>query len=58
MSTTCTQQIRLHDFFQRGLERLDQSVRQFFDEADGVGEQNILVRRQFQPPRRRVERGE
>jgi hypothetical protein len=52
------QQIRLHHFFQRGLERLDQTVRQFFDEAHGVGEQNILLGRQLQPPRRRVERGE
>ena len=33
-------------------------MRQFADEADRVREQNILVRRQFQPPRRRVERGE
>ncbi len=50
-------QIRLHDFLQRGLERLDESVRQFLDEAHGVGEQNILLGRQFQAPRRRVERG-
>ena len=39
------QQIRLHDFFERRLERLDESVRQFFDETDRVREQNILVRR-------------
>ena len=52
------QQIRLHDFFERGLERLDQPVRQFADETDRVRQQHILVRRQFQPPRRRVERGE
>ena len=52
------QQIRLHHFLQRGLERLDQSVRQFLDEPNRVGEQHILVRRQPQPPRRRIERGE
>ena len=52
------QQIGLHHFFERGLERLDQSVRQFADETDRVGQQNILVRRQAQSARGRVERGE
>ena len=52
------QQVRLHDFFQRGLERLDQAVRQFADETDRVGQQHVLVRRQPQPARGRVERGE
>ena len=52
------QQIRLHHFLQRRLERLDQAVRQFADETDRVREQNILVRRQFQAARRRVQRGE
>ena len=33
-------------------------MRQLLDETYGVREQNVLVRRQMQPPRRRVERGE
>ncbi len=58
MSTTCNSKSACTTSSKRCLERLHQSVRQFFDEADRVRQQNILVRRQFQPPRRRVERGE
>ena len=36
-------EIGFADFVQRGLEGLDEAVRQFADEADGVGEQEWQV---------------
>ena len=51
-------QVRLHDFLQRRLERLDQPVRQFANESDRVGEQDVLIGRQTQSPRRGIECGE
>ena len=52
------QQIGLDDFFERGLEGFNQPVRQFADEPHGVGQQHVLIGRQPQPPRCRIERGE
>ena len=52
------EQIRLDDFFKRGLERLDEVMRKFADEPHRVGEQRELVVRQFELARGRVERGE
>ena len=52
------QQIRLHDFLQRGLERLDEAVRQLANETHRVRQQNVLIGRQFQPARGGVQRGE
>ena len=43
---------------ERALERLDETVRQAADEADGVGEQHRLAAGQREPPGRRVEGGE
>ncbi len=46
------------DFFQGGLERFDQLVRQFADEADGVGEQQVLASGQAEAADGGVQRGE
>ena len=37
------QEIGEDDFFEGGLERLDEAVRQTADEADGVGDKELLV---------------
>ena len=52
------QQIGFVDFFQRRFERFNQSVRQFSQKTDGIGEQNPLFVRQRKAARRRIERGE
>ena len=52
------QQVGLDHFLQRRLEGLHQAVRQFADETHRVGQEYILVGRQPQPPRGRVQRGE
>ena len=52
------QQVGLRHFLQRGLEGLDQPVRQLADEADGICQEQILVGRQAQPARGGVQRGE
>jgi len=52
------QQVGLRHLFERGLERLDQMMRQVADEADGVGDDDIGVARQRQPSHGRVERRE
>ena len=52
------QQVRLHHFLQRRFERLHEPMRQFPDETHRVREQHVLVRRQTQPSRGGIERGE
>jgi hypothetical protein len=52
------QEIGDDDLLERGLERLDQIVRQAADEADGVGDEQLLVVGQRELARGRVERGE
>ena len=52
------QQVRLADLVERGLERLDEAVRQLVDEADGVGERGLAALGQAQPARRGVQRRE
>ena len=52
------EKIRLRRFFERGLERLDETMRQLADEADRVREQQRLVRGERDFARRRAERGE
>ena len=46
------------DFLQRGLERLDQPVRQATNETDRVGDKQLLVATQGELPRGRIERRE
>ena len=51
------QEIGVPQFFERGLERLDEIRRQLADEADGVGEQDLPLKlRQPETARRRVQR--
>ena len=52
------QQLGFDDLLERGLERLDQAVRELADEPDGVGQQDVLVGRQAEPAGGRIERGE
>ena len=52
------QQVGLAHLVERGLERLDEPVRQLVDEADGVGERDLAALGQLEAARRRVERGE
>ena len=52
------QQVGPHDFLERGLECLDEAVRQFADEADGVSQQHVLIGGQAQAAGGGVERGE
>ena len=52
------QQVGLDDLLERRLESIDQVVRQLADEPHRVGEQHVLIGRQAQPPRGRVEGGE
>ena len=50
--------IRLPHFIQSALKALNQVMRKFADETDGIGEENVLVGGQAQAPRRWIERGE
>ena len=49
------QQVRFDDFLERRLERLDQSVRQFAQETDGVREEEPLLVWKGQTARRGIE---
>ena len=51
-------QIAVRDLFERGPERRDQSFRQVADEPHSVIDDHLLIVRQTQPPRCRIERGE
>jgi len=52
------EEIGFDDLFEGGFERLDQSVRKFADEADGVAEQDVLVGREAEAAGGGIERGE
>ena len=52
------QQIRLDHLLQRGLERIDQIMRQLANETHRVRKQHVLIGRQAQSARGRVQRGE
>ena len=52
------EQFGLHHLLQRRLEGLHQAVGQLADETDRVRQEYVLVGRQPQPPRGRVQRGE
>ena len=52
------EQIGLAHFLERGLKRLDQSVRKFAQEADRVGKKNTLLVWQSETARGWIERGE
>ena len=52
------EKIGLDHFLERSLERLDQSVRQFSQKPDRIGQEHALFVRQKQTARRRIERRE
>ena len=52
------QEIGYDDFLERGLERIDETVREAADETDGVGDEEFLISAQEELARGGVERGE
>ena len=52
------QQVGLVQLLQRGAERARQVARQIADEPDGVGDDDLALAREAQPPRGRIQRRE
>jgi hypothetical protein len=50
------EQVGVGHFLERGVERLDELVRQAAHEADRVGQEHDLATREAQPPRGGIER--
>ena len=57
-SSTCSRQVRLAQFLERGAKRRDELFGQIRDEADGIGDSNGHLRREVGTADGRIERRE